>query len=212
MEDSAFLAAVTVAGNSLLLLALTLTSSFYLFLRGYRREAAVQAAAFFCAAVLISLLKLGFALCGSRVFGIYSPSGHAALALSVYGVLAFILVRCAGGKRAALLAIGLIALSFMIGYSRIALDLHTPQEVFLGWGAGGGIIILAVWILRRTRTHGPRRRLSLTLLLPLLLLAAALTYEFKFTIEDGVARIATLISTEANLTVSDSVCAGAGSN
>jgi undecaprenyl-diphosphatase len=65
------------------------------------------------------------------------PSGHAQLAVVIWGVLAFEL----GRKWSRIAA---IALMFMIGVSRVFLGVHFPTDVLAGWAVGAAFLILAV--------------------------------------------------------------------
>jgi len=68
-------------------------------------------------------------------FGI--PSGHAQHAMSVWGIIAVYTKR-------KWLTIFLALLIFMIGFSRLVLGAHFPQDVLLGWLLGG--ILLWVYV------------------------------------------------------------------
>ncbi|MFA5831438.1 MAG: phosphatase PAP2 family protein [Candidatus Paceibacterota bacterium] len=65
------------------------------------------------------------------------PSGHAALSVIFYGLLAYLLAKNTKIKqtRANLLA-GWIFLFAMIGYSRLHLGVHFPSDVLAGYAAG----------------------------------------------------------------------------
>jgi len=111
---------------------------------GWRQDAAAYAAAMAVCLAAALFGKLALAACGGNhpVFGMESPSGHAAFAATFYGCLALVFGTGRGfGQRFALytLAAGLIVL---IGVSRIALVAHTVPEVVVGASIGGMSIAL----------------------------------------------------------------------
>ena len=78
-----------------------------------------------------------------------SVSGHVAAACVVYGGIAVLLFRQV--VPAALLAAVPVALAVCVGYSRIALNAHSPAEVVAGAVIGcTGVLVLAV-------AAGPRK-------------------------------------------------------
>lgn len=109
---------------------------------GSRQDAAAYAAA--AAACLTAALfaKLVLAACGGKysLFGVESPSGHAAFAATFYGCLAalFGAGRTIGWRLA--LYGGAAALVLLIGASRVALETHNSAEV------GVGVLIGAISI------------------------------------------------------------------
>ena len=67
------------------------------------------------------------------------PSGHAQLAVIVWGVLA-------GEIRERWAWIGAFLLMVLIGFSRIYLGIHFPTDVFAGWLVGGILLALYLWL------------------------------------------------------------------
>jgi len=67
------------------------------------------------------------------------PSGHATSSMIVYFTLA--LVLSPDDRRARLAVTAAIALSFLIGISRLMLGVHWPSDVIAGWSFG------AFWVL-----------------------------------------------------------------
>jgi undecaprenyl-diphosphatase len=68
------------------------------------------------------------------------PSGHAMAAAAIYGMMGVVLSRLAPRRRR-LLVIGLPALIFMVGTSRIYLGVHWPSDVLAGFAAGAFIVL-----------------------------------------------------------------------
>jgi membrane-associated phospholipid phosphatase len=123
-----------------------------------RQDAAAYAAA--AAACLTAALfaKLALAACGGRhsLFGVESPSGHAAFAATFYGCLAalFGAGRTIGWRLA--LYGGAAALILLIGASRVALGAHNAREV------GAGVLIGAMSIALFNVLRVKSERLELT--------------------------------------------------
>lgn len=82
--------------------------------------------------------------------GFSFPSGHSALGMVAYGVLAVLVSRSRlprGVKRAVVIALGVLVA--LIGISRIWLGVHFPTDVLAGWAAGGVIVLAYAAITRR---------------------------------------------------------------
>lgn len=81
--------------------------------------------------------------------GFSFPSGHAALGMVAYGILAVLVGRSrlpAAVRRG--LVIGLGALVGLIGLSRIWLGVHFPTDVVAGWILGGVVVLLYAELTR----------------------------------------------------------------
>lgn len=99
-----------------------------------------------------------------EIGGYSFPSGHATNAITVYGILTFLLWRhipTRWGRK--LLLIFSAIMIFMIGFSRIYLGVHYPSDVIAGYFAGGFWLVIAIWcfqfikekIYERTHTKYP---------------------------------------------------------
>ena len=77
------------------------------------------------------------------------PSGHSATAVALYGALALIVARHgdARARRAAIAAA--VALSVLVGVTRVYLGVHYPTDVLAGWLLGGAVLAVA-WRLAVT--------------------------------------------------------------
>lgn len=85
--------------------------------------------------------------------GFSFPSGHSALGMVAYGVLAVLVMRSRlpmGARRA--VVGGLAILVLLIGLSRVWLGVHYPTDVLAGWTAGAVIVLLYA---RLTRSVSP---------------------------------------------------------
>jgi undecaprenyl-diphosphatase len=82
--------------------------------------------------------------------GFSFPSGHSALGMVAYGVLAVLISRSRlplAVRRMVIVA--LAVLIGLIGLSRVWLGVHYPTDVLAGWAAGGVIVLVYAAITRR---------------------------------------------------------------
>jgi undecaprenyl-diphosphatase len=116
--------------------------------------------------VLASLLNSGLKLAIARERpelleplieerGFSFPSGHAALGMVAYGILAVVIgrSRLPRAVRAGLIG-ALLLLVLLIGLSRVWLGVHHPTDVLAGWIAGA-VIVLLYRSLTRTISREP---------------------------------------------------------
>lgn len=164
-----FFEGVTVLGNFLTLLAVTVLAVVLLLRRGRRTEAALVALAFAGAQILTLGLKLGFAR--ERPFfpdplasapSTYSfPSGHASVSLAVYGALGYIAARHVASRRARVAALAVAAaLVALIGFSRLYLGVHFLTDVIAGFSLGLAWVALCVVLLNLRLRFRDRRQTS----------------------------------------------------
>jgi undecaprenyl-diphosphatase len=74
------------------------------------------------------------------------PSGHSVASVAVYGTAALLAARRLRRRWQAILLVGgVLALAFLIGFSRIYLGVHYPLDVVGGWMVGLGCALLACW-------------------------------------------------------------------
>jgi undecaprenyl-diphosphatase len=87
--------------------------------------------------------------------GFSFPSGHSALGMVAYGILAVLVhrSRLPRAARRAIIAV-LTILIVLIGVSRIWLGVHFPTDVLAGWTAGA-VIVLAYAVLTRRVSPAP---------------------------------------------------------
>lgn len=113
--------------------------------------------------ILVELLKLVFHRPRPSLFppllaetGYSFPSGHALVAFSFYGLLAYLLLR--GGRTAPrkLGAALLLLLIGLIGLSRIYLGVHWPTDVLGGWVTGGAWLSACLLISEELRKRSRR--------------------------------------------------------
>ncbi|MGH6681999.1 MAG: phosphatase PAP2 family protein [Bradyrhizobium sp.] len=138
-------------------LPLSLVAAAMLGLMGWRPGAFLWLLTVGASLGIMVVLKVAVFDCGPTCIGnlVRSPSGHTASAALVYGGLAGLVARSRGAHLAAsFLPAPVVA--FLIGFSRIALGVHTLLDVLIG-GAVGCAGALAMLILAGT----PPPRLSL---------------------------------------------------
>jgi len=130
---------ITYAGFLLTFLSLSPLISFYLFNRQKILQAVFLNISLFSAWAASDLLKLWFER--SRPIGEaltaaagYSfPSGHAMVSTAFYGFMAFLLLNHNQNRWTGWAAVGLCMLIFLIGFSRIYLNVHYTSDVLAGF-------------------------------------------------------------------------------
>ena len=138
---------ITDLADQAVILPLVLATGLVLLAAGWWRGAAAWFLAVPGTLGAVLVAKLSTMACQGLLppIGLYSPSGHTASAAVVYGgILALVL----GGRLAAVASAGLVAAA--IGYTRLALDVHTVADVIAG-GLIGTVGALALALLA-----GPR--------------------------------------------------------
>ena len=85
------------------------------------------------------------------------PSGHSLFALTLYGLIAYmILDRRTRGTRRVLVIVLAAVMAFGIGISRIYLGVHWPTDVLAGYITASLWLSAVIYIDRRWRTHWQR--------------------------------------------------------
>jgi len=86
---------------------------------------------------------------GNLIYTSSFPSGHSMMSAVVYLTLAALVVRLMEKKRLKGYALGVaIALTLLVGLSRIYLGVHWPSDVLAGWSAGAAWA-LGCWLIAR---------------------------------------------------------------
>ena len=120
---------ITDLGDQAVILPLLLAAGLVLLLAGWWRGALAWFIAVPATLGAVLVAKLSTMACQGLLppVGLLSPSGHTASASVVYGGLLALVI---GGPRAAVLCAGAVA-AFM-GYTRLALGVHTLADVVAG--------------------------------------------------------------------------------
>ena len=154
----ALMIGATHLGDGLTLAAVVLVALVVLRLRRQWRPAAVLGATFVAAFVLSESVKevvarprpdvpwRTIALPTTPSF----PSSHALESMAVYGALALTVCQRLRRRRVRVLAVALgVALSLLIGFSRVYNGVHYLTDVLGGWVGGLALVLLAAWVGRR---------------------------------------------------------------
>jgi membrane-associated phospholipid phosphatase len=159
--------AVTLAGSTLFLLALTGAAVALSLSRGDRPDALLVSSAFVGAEMLNIALKLGFERPrppfrdSEFTLSTFSfPSGHASASVAVYGAFAIVLLRSITRWTHRAIVLGTLAvLLALIGFSRIYLGAHYFSDVLAGYSVGAAwlaVCVLAITV-QQGRQDGPYR-------------------------------------------------------
>ena len=152
---------ITALGSYTVLSIVTFSSAAYLWLARQRRVAFFILAAASGAILCVTLLKIGFdrprpdlvphiMTAETPSF----PSGHSTAAAAVYLTLGALLARFQTRRRLRLFFVGVaVAITVLVGFSRVYLGVHWPSDVVAGWTLGGGWAVAcwlaATWLRRR---------------------------------------------------------------
>jgi undecaprenyl-diphosphatase len=134
----------------------------YLLLERSRAEALLVLVAVLGGVAINSLLKIQFArprpdlfVPAAKVFTASFPSGHAALSAITYMTLAALLARTTVDQRLRYYFVAVaVALTFMIGVSRVYLGVHYPTDVLAGWCIGSAWALICWAIMTRLQQKG----------------------------------------------------------
>ena len=84
---------------------------------------------------------------GNLIYTTSFPSGHSMMSAVIYLTLAVLVARLMERRRLKTYALGIaIALTLLVGLSRVYLGVHWPSDVLAGWAAGGAWA-LGCWTL-----------------------------------------------------------------
>jgi undecaprenyl-diphosphatase len=152
---------ITSAGNSLMLITMTMAFAVLLLWRHpQRRASAIYAAAAFTSFLLSEWLKAFFGRARPQLWqqiiplpsNASFPSGHAMISMTVYGLAAWFLAdHFAQWRRTILWAMGLLIL--LIGCSRVYLGVHWATDVLAGFIFGFVIVALSAFIHRSSKRN-----------------------------------------------------------
>ncbi len=152
---------ISALGGGAVLTLTTVLVTGYLLLRGRYRATVFLLVAALGGTLLNKALKAWFARERpdvvphlSEVSSASYPSGHSMISSIIYLTLAVMLARSVKSRRVRLYFIAsALALTFLIGLSRIYLGVHYPTDVIAGWSAGTAYAIVcamtAYWLQRR---------------------------------------------------------------
>jgi undecaprenyl-diphosphatase len=153
---------ITALGSVAVLGLVSLAVVSYLLLAGARAAALLVLVAVVGGVTINSFLKIQFArprpdlfVPAAKVFTASFPSGHAALSAITYMTLAALLARMTMSPRLRYYFMGVaIALTFMIGVSRVYLGVHYPTDILAGWCIGSAWALICWAIMTRLQHKG----------------------------------------------------------
>jgi undecaprenyl-diphosphatase len=91
------------------------------------------------------------------------PSGHATSAFIFYGLLIYLLWKSGLPKTLKIiLSVILLLFSLLIGFSRMYLRVHYPSDVFAGFLIGFSWLLLAIWVMEKTRKKAGSQQMENT--------------------------------------------------
>ncbi|WP_245413502.1 phosphatase PAP2 family protein [Mangrovicella endophytica] len=159
---------VTALGSFAVLALVLLIVLGYLLIRRQGGAALFLILAIAGGQVLSTILKTLFARArpdlvphSTTVFTASFPSGHAMLSAVTYLTIGTLLMRVEGERRVKIFAMSVaIALTLLVGISRVYLGVHWPTDVLAGWciGAAWAMVCwaLALWLQRRRAIEPPK--------------------------------------------------------
>jgi undecaprenyl-diphosphatase len=152
---------ITALGGYTILTVVTVATAAYLWMARQGRVAFFVLAAATGALLWVVLFKFGFDRPRPELVPHIMaaetpsfPSGHSAAAAAVYLTLGALLARFQTRRRLRLFFVGLaVAITVLVGFSRVYLGVHWPSDVVAGWTLGGGWAVAcwlaASWLRRR---------------------------------------------------------------
>jgi undecaprenyl-diphosphatase len=157
---------VTALGSYAFVIIVVLVTAGYLLLLRKHGLALLFVAAEAGGILISNLLKNGFDRPrpeiehAARVFTASFPSGHATLSAVTFLTLGALLTRASPGRRAKLYFMSVaVALTLLVGMSRVYLGVHYPSDVVAGWCIGSAWAALcwavALWLQRRGSVEPP---------------------------------------------------------
>jgi undecaprenyl-diphosphatase len=140
---------ITALGSPAVLGLFVLIAAFFLLLAGKRGMSWFLVAAAGGGTVAVTLLKAAFARprpdltpTGVAVYTASFPSGHAMVSAIVYLTLGALIARLTPRRVLKLYIMSVaLALTVLVGFSRVYLGVHWPSDVLAGWAVG------AAWAL-----------------------------------------------------------------
>jgi undecaprenyl-diphosphatase len=157
---------ITALGGHTVLGFVSIATLIYLLMARKRGTAYLLAATVLGGMLLSSGLKMGFERPrpdlvphGTRVYTASFPSGHAMLSAVTYLTLGAVLARAQPRRRVKAFLLGLaIALTLLVGASRVYLGVHWPTDVLAGWSVGAAWAALCWFVALQLQRRGQVER------------------------------------------------------
>lgn len=153
---------ITGLGGYAVLSIITWGTWAYLMIVGKRGTALLVLVAVIGGTLLSSGLKLGFERPrpdlvphATRVYTASFPSGHAMMSAVTYLTLGALLARVETRRRARAFIVGLaVAMTLLVGMSRVYLGVHWPSDVLAGWSVGAAWASLCWFVALQLQRRG----------------------------------------------------------
>ncbi|MDP4004011.1 phosphatase PAP2 family protein [Methylobacterium sp. NEAU K] len=153
---------ITGLGSVFTVLFLTCAVAAYLAVSGRRRLGLFVLAAVGSGELVSTVLKVFYRRPrpdlvphGMEVFTASFPSGHATMSAIAYLTLAVLIARVDRNRRAKALVLGLgVAVTLLVGISRIYLGVHWPSDVLAGWCIGAAWASLCWFVALQLQRRG----------------------------------------------------------
>ncbi len=153
---------ITGLGGYAVLSIITWGTWAYLMIVGKRGTALLVLVAVIGGTLLSSGLKLGFERPrpdlvphATRVYTASFPSGHAMMSAVTYLTLGALLARVETRRRARAFIVGLaVAMTLLVGLSRVYLGVHWPSDVLAGWSVGAAWASLCWFVALQLQRRG----------------------------------------------------------
>lgn len=153
---------ITGLGGYAILTLLTIAAVAYLLMTGRRAAALLVLAAIVGGTLLSTGLKMGFERPrpdlvphATRIYTASFPSGHAMLSAITYLTLGALLTRVEKSRRIKAFIMGLaIAMTLLVGISRVYLGVHWPSDVLAGWSVGAAWAALCWFVALQLQRRG----------------------------------------------------------
>jgi membrane-associated phospholipid phosphatase len=151
----------TFAGSVPVLGLLAAAVAIYFLRRGRLNEAALLCVGALSIEILNPILKLVFHRPRPQLAYVhldtYSfPSGHAAGSAAVYGLMLYLLARCAGVRWRVVATAGYVVLVAGIGFSRLYLEVHYLSDVLAGLSLGAAWASVCLFVYEWRHDAGTR--------------------------------------------------------
>lgn len=153
---------ITGLGGYAILSLLTIATLCYLLMVGKRATALLVLVAIVGGTLLSHGLKLGFERPrpdlvphATQVYTASFPSGHAMLSAVTFLTLGALLARAEKSRRVSAFIMSLaIAVTLLVGMSRVYLGVHWPSDVLAGWSVGAAWAALCWFIALQLQRRG----------------------------------------------------------
>lgn len=153
---------ITGLGGHTVLTIITIAAVAYLLMAGKRGAALLVVVAVVGGTLLSTGLKLGFERPrpdlvphGARIYTASFPSGHAMLSAVTFLTLGALLTRVQESRRIRAFIMGLaVAMTLLVGASRIYLGVHWPSDVLAGWSVGAAWASLCWFVALQLQRRG----------------------------------------------------------